>query len=140
MSRSTSPCMDSSNEASDYSDAWLDEISLEPLVSEPGFSSLCNACRRIFCFHPGDESANHIQYLDTLVRSAQRGCVLCAKILYRIEAKKIDHHPSPQLNIRYQVGWPFGDGTKLGVSLFCDGIWIPLMMLPLGNHLDSFPS
>lgn len=145
MSRSASPSVDRtdepfdiSEEDSDFSEPWLDELCLEPLTSEPGFSRLCNACTRVFRVYPHNKRANHIQYLDTLGWSAQRGCVLCALIFYRIEGKNPSKYPSPQLNIRYEVGFPFAVKTELGVSVFGSGIWEKFLMLPLGNYLDSF--
>ena len=103
MSRPTSPSTDSSDEASDISEAtdsseeWLDELCLEPLASpESGYAKLCNACKRVFCVYPGKYKwANHIQYTDTLVRSAQRGCVLCPLLLYKIEGKDPSYRHSP---------------------------------------------
>ncbi len=143
MSRSTSPSMDSSDEApnmltaADSSEEWLDGICLEPLVSpEPGYARLCNACKRVFCVHPGDESANHIQNLDTLEWSAQRGCVLCALILYKIEWKDPSYRQSPRQNIGYKVGFPFRDETELVVTFSCYRFTTGVLMLPLGNYVD----
>lgn len=146
MSRPTSPGVRSSDQVLNFSeklsassDAWLDEMCLEPLVApEPGFSKLCNACKRVFCVHPGNERANHIKYLDTLVRSAPRGCVLCAMILNRIQGETTSRRLSPQLNLRYEVGYGNGYPKNLGVTLTGDGAYVDLRMLPSGNHLDSF--
>lgn len=146
MSQSTFPGVDRPDQDSDScevlsesSETWLDELCLEPLLApEPGFSQLCNACTLVWCVHPGDGSANHIQYLDTLIRSAQRGCVLCALILYRTEGDDPSHRPSRRLNMRYKVGFPFGDSTLLGVTLTSDKTYVELLMLPLGTDLDFF--
>ena len=147
MSRSTSPSTDRSDEAPDISDKpdssdeWLDGICREPLVSpEPGFARLCNACKRVFCVHPGDKAAKHIQYLDTLEWSSQRGCALCALIVYKIEGKSPNYRHSPWLNIRYEVGFPFGTETELGVTFSCHHITVlvEVLMLPLGNYIDTY--
>ncbi len=146
MSRPTSPSVHNSDEASnisetaDSSEEWLDATCLEPLVSpEPGYARLCNACKRVFCVHLGDRWANHIQYLDTLVWSSRRDCVLCSMILYRIEGEDLNYRQSPRQNIRYEVGYPFGDKSELGVRFICNGNWlIDLIMLHLGIYLHSY--
>lgn len=143
MSRSTSPGVDSSDEASDFSEkilesseAWLDEMCLEPLLApEPGFSKLCNACRRVFCVHSGNALANHVQNHDTLVLSAQRGCVLCSQILYRLEGQDLSYRLSPQLNIRYQDGPHEFHQGQLEVKLNCFGTWLmEFSMIPIGDY------
>ena len=160
MSQSTSPSVDSSDQASNFSEvlrvyffmgpllgrepsvsesseAWQDEMCLEPLLApEPGFSRLCNACRRVFYIHLRKKSAKHIQNLDTLLQSTHRGCTLCALILYRIERNDLSHRPSPQLNLRYEVsvsGYPgvvtFGDNSTLVLTV---------KLLPSGNFSYFF--
>lgn len=145
MSQSTPPSPESSDEAldfsgddSDSSEAWLDDVCLEPLASEPGFSRLCNACIRVFRVYPRDKRANHVQYLDTLVRSAQRGCVLCALILHKIERKDPKYHSSRQANITYNVCFPFRDDKILAMHWYSNKFWKGcLRMVPLGNRLYS---
>ena len=148
MSQPTSPNVESFDQVlnvpeeppSNSSEDWLDEMCLEPLVApESGFSKLCNACKRVFSVHPGNERANHIKTLDTLVRSAPRGCVLCVILLHRIEGTFTDHRPPHQLNLRYEVGYGNGYPKNLGVTLTGDGIYVDLRMLPSGAHLDFFP-
>ena len=108
------------------------------MAPEPGFSKLCNACKRVFSVHPGNERANHIKNLDTLVRSAPRGCVLCAMLLYRIERNFANHCSSPQLSLRYELGSGNGDPKNLGVTLTGDGTYVDLRMFPSGTHLHFF--
>ena len=114
------PTADSSDKAFDISQkkpdlpkTWLDEMCLEPLASEPGFSRVCNACIRVFRVDPDyNKRANHVQYLDTLVRSAQRGCVLCALILYKIESRDPNYRSSHQANITYKLWLVNNKGSR----------------------------
>ena len=135
MSHSALSCEYSSDEASD-SEAWLDEMCLEPLVSEIGYSTLCNACKRVFWVLPGEKGAKHIQYLDTLVRSAQRGCVLCSLVKYQIDDMDPSHHLLPQIEIRYEMSFPVGDNERFGVRLVSNYNILELLMLPLGDFPD----
>ena len=81
---------------------------LTPVTPTPGFSRICNACVRLvrensehFLQRPLE---NHIQFLDTLVKSAQRGCLVCALPLNKIERLVGDVEIPSELQLTYALG------------------------------------
>lgn len=146
MSHPASLSVDSSNEnghfpnasdstvVCDSSELWFDDACLGPMTAEPGYSKLCNACIRVFSFLSGHGNwVNHIKFFDTLKQSARRGCVLCALMLYKIEGTDPSRYPSPHQDIKYGISFPPGDDDELGVTLWCSGTAVQLLMLPFGT-------
>ena len=69
-------------------DFWLDEFCLEPFMPLFGCSQLCNACSLILelsawkeLSHNKCASIHHLRYWTTLRSSAERGCLLCTRLL-----------------------------------------------------------
>ena len=87
---------------------WRDAQCLEPVTPTPGFSRICNA--RIQLFRENSEHflqqplENHIQFLDTLVKSAQRGCLVCALLLNKVERLVGDVEIPSELQLTYALG------------------------------------
>lgn len=148
MSHPASLSVDSSDEDGDFpnasdsavvcdsSEPWFDDICLGPMTAEPGYSKLCNACIRVFSFLPGHGKwANHIKSFGTLKQSAQRGCVLCALMLYKIDGTDPSRHPSPHQDIKYGASFPFRDDDELGVTLWYPGTAVQLLLLSFGGLL-----
>ena len=76
---------------------WLDELCLEPITSVHGCSRLCNACLRILKLSAakmiGDHERmllRHLRYWTTLRSSAERGCLLCIRLLDRWKGSEDD--------------------------------------------------
>ena len=126
------------SESTGSSELWLDDSCLEPLASKPGYSVVCNACLKVFGVSPGSNiKANHIQCLDTLVRSAQRGCALCALLLYKIEGNDSSQLRSALLDIRYAVD--IHTMMPPGVNFWSNGVLVVVLgIFYSGNYPDSF--
>lgn len=89
---------------------WQDDQCSTITAQERTGTKLCNACAKIF--RPNrkrnaDVLYRHIEYLDTLERSASQGCELCNYVLRRL---RIEYSPAPELGMMYIL-------TELAVSL-----------------------
>lgn len=127
------------SESTGSSELWLDDSCLEPLASKPGYSVVCNACLKVFGVSPGSNiKANHIQCLDTLVRSAQRGCALCALILYKIEGNDSSQLRSALLDIRYAVD--IHTMMPPGVNFWSNGVLVVVLGIFYSEVSSQFSS
>ena len=75
-----------------YSEFWLDEICSEPILDVAGFSRLCNAC--IYVFEKGITYGpwlqRHVKHFETLIRSAEKGCIICTLFMHQVGRKILD--------------------------------------------------
>ena len=92
---------------------WRDAQCLELVTSTPGFSRVCNACIQLFRENSEhflqQPLEDHIQFLDTLVKSAQRGCLVCALLLNKVERLVGDVEIPSELQLTYALGVKYVD-------------------------------
>lgn len=90
-------------------EGWQDDECSTILAQDRTGTKLCNACVKIF--HPGRKRKHyvedkpvfyrHLEYLDTLRRSASHGCELCNHVLRSLRACETEYAPAQELRIRY---------------------------------------
>ena len=92
-------------------EGWQDDQCSTIITQERTGTKLCKACVSIF--HPSrkrnrsrkdeDVSYRHIEHLDTLRRSASRGCDLCNHLLRSLRACEPEYAPAPELDMKYNL-------------------------------------
>ena len=94
------------DEKEDEDEGWQDSQCSTITTQERTGTSLCNACVKIFLRKPNQDRIDtvfyrHIQYLNTLERSASHGCELCNHVLQRLRSCEATYLPTPELCMEY---------------------------------------
>ena len=83
-----------------------DELCLQPMKSNPGFSQVCNLCIQVFHERQIDKAKAHVEFLSTLEESAKRGCRLC-NLVSECFRNDVQGKDITRLSLRYKLDYIF---------------------------------
>ena len=129
LTRSTTDHIVRSSGSDEGEGEWQDERCQGPIQSNPGTSTLCNACRYIFSeyqvygnlgiedieksagMHKVSTWGRHLKWLEVLEQSARRSCAFCRLILAKIQRQSRKFKPAEAAKINCRIWLNEGDGS-----------------------------
>ena len=126
---------------------WLDKQCLEPIISVPDCSRLCNACLWVLqqiVSHKSRRTTRHVEPWTTLSSSADRGCQLCIYLRnqwykYMGNDKETGHIVSHALAFRNGGAVIFYPGEKFNSEVWSKSIEFDFLNPACESHFTYDP-